>query len=222
MLYIHGYDGGAPTRRLTDALRATAPHLFTDAARNRADLTLVPRLQEECNADGWYDLHWSHPRMEIDDLGYEAPRVVQALIGHVRPVGPPPLIPVEQRLADAPPIALDGIGDDAIRLCGGPEQVAAIMEARQQIAIQQHDRGDLAYDWATLAGRLVDMVASLAAPPLTPPQRAHVAVVRLWRAHREVDAARQSMAVHLGNCEGNDYTRMRGLVDAVDPAPVIS
>jgi hypothetical protein len=220
MLYIHGYDGGAPTRRLTDALRIAAPHLFTAGDRNRADLTLIPRLQEDCTADGWYDLHWSHPRMEettslVDDgplLG-----VTNALISLVWPVGPPPHIPAERRLAAEPPVTLDGIGDDWIRLFGGPDRVREILEARRHVAIR-YDRSVDAYDWQSFANDLASAVDALDAPPLTPMQRAHVAAVRLWKAHREVDAARQSAAAHLRNIAGDDVAQVRGLVDLVDPA----
>jgi hypothetical protein len=228
MIHIQGYDGGAPTRRLTDAIRRLDPALLDSYDRNRADLTIVPACQEDTTRERWYDLHWSHPGVEpVEDwsTGEQYPTVTQVLMpGQIGTIGAPPSIPVEERLAAAEPVSLDGVSDAHLAMYGGPDGVREILETRRDIAIR-HDRTVDAYDWDALAATVVELVRALDPPKLTAGQRAHVAAARLLDAIRRVPAERASLAEHLRNAEqAGDHgavQQLRTLLDVIDPAVVV-
>ncbi|MER7002193.1 hypothetical protein ABT297_03980 [Dactylosporangium sp. NPDC000555] len=222
-MYIQGYDGGAPTRALTAALNRLAPELFAAGDRNRADLTIVPRRDEDRSAAGWYDVYYSHPSVEVIEhpLDGTHPATTQALIRIAAAIPPPPLIPADERIAAAAPVSLDGLSEEHIRLYGGADEVHTMLTQQRDVAIRDDHSVD-AYDWDALAVHVVDLVRELKPPKLNPGQRAHVAAARLLEALERVPAERASLAAHLRNAEqaGQQLAELRGILAAIDPTQV--
>lgn len=232
MIIIKGFDGGTPTVRLTAAIETIAPDLLTVHDPHRAHLSIMPRYTDpgprQATSDAWYDLRWTHPAVrncadngwcDLCEPGDHHLYIDHVTIGDAGHLPAPPMIPVEERIAAAPPVTLDGISDGQITMCGGPDKTLRLLAARQNAAIRD-DRSVDAYDWQALAGRTVSTARSLTPPKLTPGQRAQVAAVRLLDAHRQVEAARQSVRALLANAEqAGDAETVRAMLDLIDPQP---
>ncbi|MEU7591274.1 hypothetical protein AB0A95_33880 [Micromonospora sp. NPDC049230] len=225
MLRIAPGGESTPTVLLGDALRAVTPELFNAGDRNRASLTIRPRstalgASNPATSEVWYDLLWTHPAVHA----VEGPHGPELSVEHVEiatagTLPPPPRIPVETRIAAAPPVTVDHLSDDELRVWGGAEKLIRSWTGHRDAALRD-DRSADAYDWSTYATQIAAQVRSLTAPRLTAGQRAQVAAVRLIEAHWALQGARASVHALLGNADragdAGDAAAVRELLPLID------
>ena len=233
MIRVEGLNDHTPVRALHAAIREIAPDLVDAYDPTRADLTVWPRRtdipdsEESATPDAWYDLWWTHSTvtyLEPWDEEDEALDIRHARISRIRSVPPPPRIPLEQRLEAAPPVTLDGLSEEQIRMWGGPGAVRETLEGRQRTALE-YDHSVEAYDWAALAERIVEIARGLTPPRLDAGQRAQVAAARLLEARRRLEAARQAMSAHLTNAReaghGDIADALEEMLPEIDPGAAV-
>lgn len=220
--------GGTPWA-LAKAIQQIAPELLTAHNPHQADVLITPRWTDEyaseanrATRDAWCDMWWAHPTIVINettadpypDRGWER-------CTHIGTIGAPPRIPIEQRIAQAPPVTTTHISDAQAAMHGGREKLTTDWTAQRDRDFAR-DTSVNAYDWPVLARTIVDRIRDLGTPPtLTPGQRTHVAAVRLLDALRAVPAARQSLDAHLSNAsqagEHDAADVVRALLPIIDP-----
>jgi hypothetical protein len=226
MIRIEGVDGYTPTARLMAAITELAPQLTIGGSRKHADITIRPRCtvisgrDDSATRDAWYDLYWSHPavvpgRDYVTEQAYA--EITHEMLGHITTLPPPDRIPLQDRIAAAEPITLDGWSEADIALYDGEAGVREMLTRRRDTHLE-HGQSVDAYDWTALAQQLVDIVDGLEPPPLTPGQRAQAGAARLIEAVEQLHAARASVTALLRNAETAGETTTAATVRAALPA----
>jgi hypothetical protein len=179
MIRIEGSDGHTPTRRLIAAIHQVSPQLATRRDPSRADLTIYPRATEpwasgpRATRRTWYDLYWTQQALTdcsdpCAEPGEQPQEIRPVRIRRVAALPPPPVIPAEQRLAEAPAATITDMSEQHIRLLGGPEAARRLVDDRRTQAVRE-DRSVDIYDWHALAAIAIDLIAGLTAPHLDEP-----------------------------------------------------
>ncbi|MBF6215795.1 hypothetical protein IU487_32880 [Nocardia puris] len=201
---IIGINDHQPTRALWTALGkiATWP---SAPSRTHADLTIYPVHRDEATSDRWYELWWTHPSAVVEtdysiDGGSEFVAVEPVRIEAVQVLPAPPVIPVEQRLAELEPLGPVTVTEADRRFFGenAEAQKRDWLESNRRVAVRG-DGSTAIYDWAAYAAQVAEILAAQPARSLTPGQRAAAALARLDRARDMVINARASVVGMIGN-----------------------
>jgi len=214
-LRIPGSDEHMPVRPLHAALSRVAdwPPF---SSRTHADLTLYPVHEDDARARCWYELWWTHPTVTHDSHPWDGEWIETdtARIERIALLPAPPVIPLAQRLAQAPPPDTDTshLSDAELTLWGGADKYRDDRERQHRIAIRE-DRTVNIYDWDAYAASILDQL-TLPARKLTPGQRAAAALARYLTAIRDQDAARASVLAMTANAaRAGDTTPLEHLPD---------
>lgn len=165
MLQLRGFNDGTPTHSLHAGLYRT-DRTILEIGGDQIDLCIVPRRTDHLRGDhrpqavpsAWYDLIWTPPAardIPADELHAHGTRVGE--------LPAPPVIPLEKRLAAAPPATLDGLSEAQIRMMGGPEKALDWLEGLRYCAIQSDRTVDI-YDWDAYAATTITLIRALPMP----------------------------------------------------------
>jgi hypothetical protein len=224
---IEHLENCAPTNLLHEALRWHEPFL-PDGLTVRVVPRVTPRVPEDdgpriATPQAWYDVFWSIegpcgrqkgvlPPVGLAGCGLtfeeEFPEAYGETGDHlawydiakIGVIGRPNVRPVEERLAEAPPVSLENLNADQIRMLGGEDAARERFENQRELAVRDARTADI-YDWAEMAGRFTAMFddAVKTPPKLDFTMRAIASAGRVLRARAEVADAEKSLRARCDN-----------------------
>lgn len=217
MIYIDGGNERMPSVRLRAAVAALGPHV-----QQAYGLTwrVIPRFQEEWeradNQADWYETVWSIEVLCKHGDGVEEPlcqrntpwmemspfdeyyHVIWQDVSAPSTFRHPNKVPAAERMENLEPVNVDVFTPEQIKLIGGRELAAQILEQRRELAITQ-DHSAEAFDWPEFAERLVLHYRTLTPPTTTFTQRVKSGGVRLFKGLEEVRNAEKSLKARMAN-----------------------